>query len=90
MLGWFSRTVGYGLTYGPSEIILPLETSYVLVAALIAGDTPQQITWHLDGAKRAGATLEEIRAVREISVEVAKLSGICWRHSIPQVDVEEN
>jgi len=84
-MGWFSKTIGYGLTYGHPEILSPLETSYTLVAALIAGDTPQQITWHLDGAQRSGATLEEVQAVREISIEVAKLSGICWRHSVPQV-----
>ena len=85
-VGWFARTIGYGLTYGPTEILSSLETSYTLVAALIAGDTPQQITWHLDGAQRAGATFEEVQAVREISIEVAKLSGICWRHSVPQVE----
>jgi len=89
-MGWFSRTIGYGLIYGPTEILSSLETSYTLIAALIAGDTPQQITWHLDGAQRAGATLEEVRAIREISVAVAKLSGISWRHSVPQVDVEES
>lgn len=85
LIGWFSKTIGYGLTYGHPEILSPLETSYTLVAALIAGDTPQQISWHLDGAQRSGATLEEVQAVREISIEVAKLSGICWRHSVPQV-----
>jgi len=85
-MGWFSRAIAYGLTYGPQEILSPLETCYTLVAALIAGDTPQQIIWHLDGAQRAGATFEEVQAVREISIEVSKLSGICWRHSIPPVE----
>jgi len=88
-MGWFSKTIGYGLIYAPTEILSPLENSYTLIAALIAGDTPQQIIWHLDGARRAGATLEEVQAVRDISIEVAKLSGISWRHSIPQVDAEE-
>ncbi|KAJ3500009.1 hypothetical protein NLJ89_g9983 [Agrocybe chaxingu] len=56
--GCFSRTIGYGLVYSPTatqtEILSPLETSYTLVAALIAVDTPQQIVWHLDGARRGG------------------------------------
>jgi hypothetical protein len=85
--GWFSKTIGYGVVYGHTDIISSLETSYILIAALIAGDTPQQITWHLDGAQRAGATLDEIRAVRELSIEVAKFSGVQWRHSVPQVEV---
>ncbi|KAF9484902.1 hypothetical protein BDN70DRAFT_871882 [Pholiota conissans] len=85
-MGWFSRTIGYGLVYGHTDIISSLETSYTLVAALIAGDTPQQIAWHLDSARRKGATLEEIRAVREVSVRVAEFSGIQWRHPIPEVE----
>jgi len=85
--GWFSKTIGYGVVYGHTDIISSLETSYTLVAALIAGDTPQQIAWHLDGAQRAGATLDEVRAVREISIEVAKFSGVQWQHSVPQVEV---
>ena len=88
-VGWFTRTIGYGLTYGHTEILSSLETSYALVAALIAGDTPQQITWHLEGAQRSGATLEEVQAVREISIEAAKLSGVCWQHSVPEVHVGE-
>lgn len=83
--GWFSRTIGYGLVYGHADFVSPLETSYTLVAALIAGDTPQQIDWHLEGAQRSGATFEEVNAVREASIKVAELSGIQWRHPIPEV-----
>jgi len=90
MSGWFSKTIGYGVVYGHTDIISSLETSYTLVAALIAGDTPQQIAWHLDGAQRAGATLDEVWAVRELSVEVAKFSGVQWRHTVPQVEVSED
>ncbi|KJA15966.1 hypothetical protein HYPSUDRAFT_331609 [Hypholoma sublateritium FD-334 SS-4] len=83
--GWFSRAIGYGLVYGHTDFVSPLETSYTLVAALIAGDTPQQIDWHLEGAQRGGATFEEVSAVREASIKVAELSGIQWRHPIPEV-----
>ncbi|KIM49534.1 hypothetical protein M413DRAFT_438718 [Hebeloma cylindrosporum] len=86
-MGWFSKTIGYGVVYGHTDITSSLETSYTLVAALIAGDTPQQIAWHLDGAQRAGATLDEVRAVRELSIEVAKFSGIQWRNTVPEVEV---
>ncbi|KAG6836935.1 hypothetical protein H0H93_001097, partial [Arthromyces matolae] len=84
-MGWFSNTIGYGLTYGFTDILSPLETSYTLVAALIASDSPRQIQWHLDGARRAGATFEEIQAVRKMSMEVATLSGIKWRDGVPEV-----
>lgn len=85
--GWFSKTIGYGVVYGHTDFISMLETSYIMIAALIAGDTPQQIVWHLEGAQRAGATLDEVRAVRNLSIEVAKFSGVQWRHSVPQVEV---
>ena len=71
--------------YGNTSILSAVETSYTLVAALIAGDTPQQIAWHLDSAQRGGATLDEVRAVRHISVEVGKLAGIQWQHDVPEV-----
>ncbi|KAF8061658.1 AhpD-like protein [Lyophyllum atratum] len=84
-MGWFSNTIGYGLTYGFADILSPLETSYTLVAALIASDSPRQIQWHLDGARRRGATYQETQAVRMISMEVAALSGILWRDGVPEV-----
>ncbi|KAG6900444.1 hypothetical protein C0993_010491 [Termitomyces sp. T159_Od127] len=34
-MGWFSNTIGYGMTYGFTDVLSPLETSYTLVAALI-------------------------------------------------------
>ncbi|KAF9452312.1 hypothetical protein P691DRAFT_795272 [Macrolepiota fuliginosa MF-IS2] len=83
--GYFSRTIGYGFTYGHTEVLSALETSYTLVAALIAGDTPQQIFWHLNGARRGGATLEEVQAVRQISIEVAGRCGISWSDGVPEV-----
>ncbi|EDR10888.1 uncharacterized protein LACBIDRAFT_315847 [Laccaria bicolor S238N-H82] len=84
-MGWFSKTIGYGITYSNFEILSPLETSYALVASLIAGDTPQQIAWHLDGARRGGATLEEAQAVRKIAMEVASHAGVRWQEGVPEI-----
>lgn len=84
------KTIGYGVVYGHTDIISMLETLHVMIAALVAGDTPQQITWHLDNAQKAGATFDEVRAVREVSLEVAKISGVQWRHSVPQVEVSQD
>ena len=50
---------------------------YTLVPALIADNTPQQITWYLDGAQRAGATLEGVQAVKVITHRSCKTVGIC-------------
>ncbi|TFK46372.1 hypothetical protein OE88DRAFT_1776418 [Heliocybe sulcata] len=84
-MGWFSNTIGYGATYGYTEITSPLETSFAMVAALIAVDTPRQINWHMGNARRLGATLEEVRAARQIAMEVAEKSGVSWRNGVPEI-----
>jgi alkylhydroperoxidase/carboxymuconolactone decarboxylase family protein YurZ len=61
------------------------ETSFAMVAALIAVDTPLQIGWHLNGAVRNGASIAEIQAVRKISIEVARAAGVKWKNEIPDI-----
>ena len=60
-------------------------SSYILVAALIAVDTPRQIEWHLANAQHGGATADQARAIRKISMEVAEKSGVIWRDGVPEV-----
>ncbi|KAG7088472.1 hypothetical protein E1B28_012461 [Marasmius oreades] len=84
-MGWFSTTIGYGLVYGYNEVLTPLETSYMLVGTLIASDTPRQINWHLKGARRLGATREEVKAVRQIAMEVASACGVKWKDGVPEL-----
>lgn len=86
-MGWFSNTIAYGAVYGFTDVTDQLETSYVLVGTLIAGDTPRQINWHLDNARRGGATVEQARAVRQIAIEVSESAGVRWRDTVPEVKV---
>ena len=60
-----------------------METSFAMISALIAIDTPRQIVWHLEGAIRNGATREEVRAVRAIAMRIAKEAGVVWKHDVP-------
>ena len=83
--GWFSNTIAYGSVYGHLDILNQLETSFVMVSTLIAVDTPRQINWHLDNARRGGASLEQTRAVRQIAIEVSLSVGIKWREGVPEV-----
>lgn len=62
-----------------------VETSYVIVAALIAVDAPRQIVWHLANAQNGGATLEEAKAVREIAMKVSQKAGVKWKSGVPEV-----
>ncbi|KAN0115890.1 AhpD-like protein [Russula decolorans] len=84
-MGWFSNTIAYGTVYGYTEILDQLETSYILVGSLIAVDTPRQIDWHLANARRGGASLEQIRAVRQIAICASQSAGVKWRNVIPEI-----
>ncbi|KAH8991087.1 hypothetical protein EDB86DRAFT_3184577 [Lactarius hatsudake] len=84
-MGWFSNTIAYGSVYGHLDILNQLETSYVQVGALIAADTPRQVNWHLENARRGGASLEQTQAVRQIAIEVCQSVGIKWRDGVPEV-----
>ncbi|PVF92308.1 hypothetical protein CPB86DRAFT_791290 [Serendipita vermifera] len=85
-IGWFSNTIAYGYVYGFTEVTNPLETLYTLVGSLIAVDTPLQISWHLNNARRYGASLEQVRAVRHIAIEASKLAGVVRRNQVPEVN----
>jgi hypothetical protein len=81
---WFS-VQNYGAVYAFTEIVSAIETSYVMIASLIASDLPRQIEWHLAGARRGGATVEQIRAVRQMAMEVATRAGVGWKDEVPDV-----
>jgi len=85
-LGFFARFVAYGYVFGHNSVLTQAETSYALVASLIAGDTPRQIGWHLANARRGGASLEQQRAVRLIAMEASATAGVRWRApGVPQI-----
>ncbi|KAI0373221.1 hypothetical protein BV20DRAFT_1103962 [Pilatotrama ljubarskyi] len=88
-LGWFCSTVGYGMTYGGTDALTQVECQYAIVAALVAVDAPRQVAWHLANARRSGASLEQVRAVRAVAMEVARAVGVRWRHGVPEVVDEE-
>jgi len=56
-----------------------------MISALIANDTPRQAEWHLAGAIRNGATLEETRAVREIALRIAIKAGVPLKGDVPNI-----
>lgn len=84
-IGWFSQNIGYGHVYGMTDVVSLLETSYILITSLIAMDTPRQINWHMTNCQRIGASIDDVRAVRAIAIEVAAKCGVVWRDSVPEV-----
>ncbi|KAL5528850.1 hypothetical protein ACEPAG_4824 [Sanghuangporus baumii] len=84
-MGWFGRAISCGHVWGAQSVLAQRETSFILLAALIAMDTPTQIKWHLESARHAGASIEQITAVREIAMQAAAACDVKWRNGVPEV-----
>ncbi|KAJ8596756.1 hypothetical protein M405DRAFT_757164 [Rhizopogon salebrosus TDB-379] len=81
----FTIKLGYGYVYAFLEVTSAKETSFSMISALIPNDTPRQVEWHLTGAVRNGATVEEVRAVREIALRIAIKAGVHLKHEVPDI-----
>ncbi|KAG1841258.1 hypothetical protein F4604DRAFT_1939524 [Suillus subluteus] len=80
----FTMTLGYGYVYAFLEVISSKETSFTIISAVIANDTLSQVEWKLTGAVRNGATIEEVRGVREIALKIAMKAGIL-KHEVSSI-----
>ncbi|OHE90660.1 carboxymuconolactone decarboxylase [Colletotrichum orchidophilum] len=74
-LGLTARLM-YGYILSNTNVLSPVETSYVLIAGLIPQDVNPQLKGHLRGALNCGASVEEVRAVRAIVMDICKASGM--------------
>lgn len=79
--------MAYGYVYSFSDVLGHVDTSFAMISALIASDTPLQIGWHLRGAIRNGASEAEVRAVRQIAIDVSTAAGVQWKSAIPDLDL---
>ncbi|KAF2461547.1 AhpD-like protein [Lineolata rhizophorae] len=74
-LGVVARLM-YGYLLSNTAILSPAESSFVLMAALIPQDVNPQLKGHLKGAVNNGATVDEVRAVRDIVIRICEASGM--------------
>jgi hypothetical protein len=74
-LGLVARLV-YGYVLSNTAVLSPAETSFVLVAGLIPQDVNPQLKGHLRGALNGGATVDEVKAVRSVVVEICSAAGM--------------
>jgi alkylhydroperoxidase/carboxymuconolactone decarboxylase family protein YurZ len=81
----FTTKIGYGYVYAFMGVTSAKETSFTMISALIPNDTPRQVEWHLTGAVRNGATVEEVRGVREIALKIAIKAGVPLKNEVPDI-----
>ncbi|KAL8921715.1 MAG: hypothetical protein Q9208_005645 [Pyrenodesmia sp. 3 TL-2023] len=66
----------YGYVLSNSSVLTPAESSFVLIAGLIPQDVNPQLKGHLKGALNNGASVAEVRAVRDVVVRLCEASGM--------------
>jgi len=66
----------YGYLLSNVNVLSAVESSYVLIAGLVPQDVNPQLKGHLKGALNNGATVEEVRAVRDIVIKICEASGM--------------
>ncbi|KAM0332773.1 hypothetical protein ACHAPQ_005600 [Fusarium lateritium] len=74
-LGLLARLT-YGYVLSNTDVLTPVETSFVLIASLIPQDVNPQLKGHLRGALNGGATVDEVRAVRDVVIKICEASGM--------------
>ncbi|KAK3366051.1 AhpD-like protein [Lasiosphaeria ovina] len=74
-LGLAARLM-YGYILSNTSVLNAVETSFVMIAALIPQDVNPQLKGHLRGALNGGAAVEEVKAVRNVVVDICVASGM--------------
>lgn len=74
-LGLMARLM-YGYVLSNTAVLSPAETSFVMIAGLIPQDVNPQLKGHLRGALNGGATVEQVKAVRNMVVEICSAAGM--------------
>ncbi|KAI9724820.1 MAG: hypothetical protein M1812_000096 [Candelaria pacifica] len=74
-LGLTARLM-YGYLLSNTSVLTAAESSFVLLAGLIPQDVNPQLKGHLKGALNNGATIEEVKAVREVVIQICEASGM--------------
>ncbi|KAK8031720.1 hypothetical protein PG990_001454 [Apiospora arundinis] len=94
-LGLTARLV-YGYLLSNTRVLSAIETSFVMIAGLIPQDVNPQLKGHLRGALNSGATVEEVRAIRAITMMICEafgmerlaedaVGGLGWRDEVANV-----
>lgn len=74
-LGLVARLM-YGYVLSNTSVLSAAETSFVMIAGLIPLDANPQLKGHLKGALNGGATVEQVKAVRNVVVQICMASGM--------------
>ncbi|KAG9313233.1 hypothetical protein JVU11DRAFT_6694 [Chiua virens] len=75
--GFWVTNFAYGYSYAFMGVTSPMETSFAMISALIAIDTPKQIEWHLEGTMSLQVNLSS-KEINDAYQNVVAGKGIDW------------
>ncbi|KAG2065436.1 hypothetical protein BDR04DRAFT_1121849 [Suillus decipiens] len=81
----FAMSTGYGYVDSFMDVISIKETTFATISTMIANATYNKLEWHLTRAVHHGATIEEVRAVREIALRIAIKAGVSLKIEVPYI-----
>lgn len=87
------RDLLYGRVFSFPDILDDLETGYVIVSTLIGLDCQYQLRNHMKGMLYNGATRDEIQALLDLCLDLAKRLGVTFRSEprpIPSIEGDES
>ncbi|KAK9475147.1 AhpD-like protein [Dipodascopsis tothii] len=85
-LALFAQRDVYGSLLSHTGVLSLRETSLVVITCLVGlPDVGPQLKGHLHGGLNNGASLEEIRAVRALALDVCAACGVAWRGPVPSL-----
>ncbi|KAL4866028.1 hypothetical protein BDV12DRAFT_210754 [Aspergillus spectabilis] len=79
------REVLYARIFSFDGIIDDLLTGYVIVSALYGMDCPNQLQHHMKGMLINGATRQDLEALRDLCLGLARILGVRSRHALPSI-----
>ncbi|KAG0676583.1 hypothetical protein C6P40_005217 [Pichia californica] len=68
-----------------NEVLTPKETSLVVIASLVPQDVNPQLKGHLKGAINSGVPINQVRAARDLAVELGGWCDVKWKSEVAQV-----
>jgi hypothetical protein len=66
-------------------ILGPVETSQVVLAALLPLDVPIQVKWHMRGLIRNGGSQEQLQYAMDIALRICKDMGVQLQSGVPSL-----
>jgi hypothetical protein len=68
-------------------VLGPVETSQIVLGALLPLDVPTQVSWHMRGLIRNGGSEDQLKYARDIALRICEGIGVDLKSGVPPISV---